>query len=331
MKFSEHANKIKCVETILDSSTESINDLNLSMGLIKSQTEKHVSKLDDRMDTFASNYRIQKTNLNDLSRKASELSSIINSIKEPNDATLAAIKSEVKRVKQISSTTQDGIASINKNNASLSSDLGKLRSRFAILEKRINELALSSASWSSIVKPREERDIAGGANPNRQQRHPPETPHTINQSTMTDESTEITPPLRTDSPTSNARTAQPIDRPRSPRIITTIITTRAPPTQRKAHYTDHYAPAGDDFIEVRNFSHSRLFYVGNIGEEGTLDKIHSYLHRRYVVPLQLRIIQSRQTGLHAAKIRIHIDDTPVILQRGFWPDGVYVRQWIQRN
>ena len=148
---------------------------------------------------------------------------------------------------------------------------------------------------------------------------------------MTDESTEITPPLRTDSPTSNARTAQPIDRPRSPRIIPAIITTRAPPTQRKAHYTDHYAPAGDDFIEVRNFSHSRLFYVGNIGEEGTLDKIHSYLHRRNVVPLQLRIIQSRQTGLHAAKIRIHIDDTPVILQRGFWPDGVYVRQWIHRN
>ena len=55
------------------------------------------------------------------------------------------------------------------------------------------------------------------------------------------------------------------------------------------------------------------------------------MEKRGIVPTFVRLMQSKRSGTMAIRINVNTKDVKQALENDFWPNHVYVREWLSKE
>ena len=153
--------------------------------------------------------------------------------------------------------------------------------------------------------------------------------HTTSNKEQGDLNHSKTPPRRSLSPPDNQHD------PPTNRIPVVIhprgSTDRVYYRSENSHSITHQHAASDTshgFVSAnKSWARPTHYYIGNINSSVTPDMINSFLERRNISTLSLRVFNSKRLDTKGARLSVNCEQASVIEAIGFWPKGVYVRLW----
>ena len=107
-------------------------------------------------------------------------------------------------------------------------------------------------------------------------------------------------------------------------------TKEMPSQETETKQVDDAADSG--FIGVqRRKNKIKRFFLSGIDSSVKENTILSYLSRRGITPTYLKVFNSNRKETLSAKFHVHDKDVILVLDGGFWPEGVKCREWLTRN
>ena len=86
----------------------------------------------------------------------------------------------------------------------------------------------------------------------------------------------------------------------------------------------------DDFIQYVRRKPVR-YYIGGFKSTISEQKLANYLLRRGITVSRINIRRYEDQDRSVIQLNVDPEHGPSLQQRGFWPPGVYCRQWYTRN
>ena len=294
-----------------------------------------VENILDKTKKLSSDNHSMKLTIADMVRQ-------INNINEPDNSAISSIKGEVKIIRQQCKTLSDELKSLDENVLSNKNSITNLRKTIASTDQQLNTLkrakhlnTTTECSHGNITYSAAVQTKSNAQPKDHRVPSPTNDPknNTAQRRSSTDESTYITPTSQSTRPPQRNATADH-------RPIPVRIHPRKDTTDRaldnsafnviKSKKSSRSSPnQSEDSLITANKQHTHCahYYVGNINSSVSLDIFKSYITRRNIDVIDVRLFNSKTTHLKCAKLSVSFDHSPSIEDAYFWPPGVYARQW----
>ena len=86
----------------------------------------------------------------------------------------------------------------------------------------------------------------------------------------------------------------------------------------------------EEFVGVER-NKIKPLYLGGVREGVTVQLISEYMEKRGIVPTFVRLMQSKRSGTVAVRVNVNTKDVKQALENDFWPNHVYVREWLSKE